>query len=1192
MASPSDTSAVSADAPSLPPPNFAHLHVHSEYSMLRSTARIPALIKAAQAMGQTALALTDHGNMFGMLEFYTAAQKAGLKPIIGCDLYVSPDSRTNTSYASGERAWHQIVVLAENETGYLNLLALCSAGHLEGFHQKPRVDRETLARYAEGLFFLVPNIDSEAGWNYLKGQEQKGRDSLEFLASLGSSGEDATARDRVFLMVQDHGVEDERTVNKFFLKLHEESGWNLLAANDVHYITQKDARAHEIVLCIEANTRLNDPDRPRFASDQYYMRSGDEMIALLGHYPGAIANTLRLAEACNVTIPFGTLYLPQFPIPPAFADADAFLAHLAQEGLVARYGKPTPDLQERLDYELEVMKNMGVAGYMLIVQDFINAAKARNIPVGPGRGSAVGSLVCYAIGITDVDPVKYSLLFERFLNPERVSMPDIDTDFSDGGRAEVIQYVVDKYGTESVAQIVTYGRLKAKAVLKDVARVLGIDHKEVERLNKFIPPLARGLVRPAGDKNKEVTYASDISEVMQAVAAGGEPYRHLWELALSLEGIVRQAGMHAAAVIIAPKAVVNFAPLFKQQGSDQVMIQYDMRFSEDIGLLKMDFLGLRNLSVIQDAIAQIKRNHGIDVDPLKLDMEDPATLAMLGRGQTVGVFQFESGGMQDYLRKLQPSGLEDLIAMNALYRPGPMANIPDYIARKRGTQKPDYYHKDLEPILRETYGVIVYQEQVMQLAQVLAGFTLGGADLLRRAMGKKDEKKMKELKPKFVGGAKERGYDPAMAEKLWDLLIPFSSYAFNKSHSAAYATVGYQTAWLKANYPAEFMAANMNSEMQDTARLVILLNECRQIGVDVQFPDVNRSDAHFRAENGKIVYGLAGVKNVGLSAVEKLVEERRKNGPFRSLFDLCRRVDSQALNRRALESLILAGALPDDLPGNRAQQFAAVETAMAAAASVQADRDLGQVSLFGGGGGGEEEVEDHASHEPALPNVDPWPYHEMLEKEKEVLGLYLSGHPLEPYRAELEGFATSPLDPERLRTIASGTNVILGGMITRLKQRISPKDNRTFAFADLEDFTGKVDVAIWSDVFESVRHDVEVDSMVLIRGALSWDEERRVHKLTASKVLPLAGAREQLARSVHLRLRTAGLQSDQLETLRVLCEDHPGECKLVFHLEAGRPDPLEIVSDRFQISAAADCFNRLRDLAGPGNVWLSAKSVG
>jgi DNA polymerase-3 subunit alpha len=1143
--------------------------------MLRATSRIGKLIKKAQELGQTAVALTDHGNMFGMLEFFTGAKKAGLKPIIGCDLYVAPDSCRNTNYAVGERAWHQVVVLAENDAGYKNLLALCSVGYQEGYHQKPRVDRVALEKFGEGLFFLIPNVDSEAGHWYLKGQEKKALESLEFFATFGP--------ERVFLVVQDHGLEDERTVNKFFLRLHQEAGWSLVAGNDVHYLEKREAAAHEIVLSIESNTRLNDPARPRFPSDQYYLKSGEEMQLLVGHYPGALANTIKLAEACNVEISFGTLHHPQFPIPAEHVDSDEFLKHLSEEGLRKRYGEPTPELWERLHYELAVMKNMKVAGYMLIVQDFINAAKARNIPVGPGRGSAVGSLVCYAIGITDVDPVRYKLLFERFLNPERVSMPDIDTDFSDGGRQEVIQYVVDKYGTESVAQIVTYGRLKAKAVLKDVARVLGIDHKEVERLNKFIPPLAKGLVRPEGDKNREVTYASDISEVTQAVAAGGEVYQKLWENALSLEGLVRQAGMHAAAVIIAPRAVVNFAPLFQQPGSDQVMIQYDMRYSEDIGLLKMDFLGLRNLSVIQDCIDQVRRNHGVEIDPLLIPAEDPKTYEMLGKGLTVGVFQFESGGMQDYLRKLQPSCLEDLIAMNALYRPGPMEFIPDYIARKRGHQKPDYYHKDLEPILRETYGVIVYQEQVMQLAQVLGGFTLGGADLLRRAMGKKDEKKMKELKPKFVGGAKDRGYDPALAERLWEVLIPFSSYAFNKSHSAAYATIAYQTAYLKANFPAEFMAANMNSEMQDTTRLVILLNECRQIGVETIFPNINRSEATFRAENGKIVYGLAGIKNVGIQAVEKLVEERNRNGAFASLFDLCKRVDGQMLNRRALESLILAGALPAELPGNRAQQFAVVETALAWAASLQADRQAGQVSLFDGGG-----PSDEPAHEPPLPNVDPWPYHEMLEKEKEVLGLYLSGHPLEPYRVELEGFATAPLDTDRLNK-HNGANVILGGMITRLKQRISPKDNRTFAFADLEDFVGKVDVAIWSDVFESVRHQVEVDSMVLIRGALTWDEERRVHKLTATKVLNLAEAREKLAKSVHVRLNSAGLQPEQLERIQTVCADHAGECRLVFHLENPHRDPLDVLADNLLIRPDPDCFEALQEIAGPGNVWLSAK---
>ncbi len=1157
---------------------FVHLHVHSEYSMLRSTARISRLIQKAQELGQTALALTDHGNMFGTLEFYYAAKKAGLKPIVGCDLYMAPekDKRSQQNYALGQQAWHQVIALAQNDIGYRNLLSLCSTAHLEGYHQKPRIDREALEQWNEGLIFLLPNIDSEPGHQFLKGQEKKARETLEFFSS-------TCGRERVYLVVQDHGLADEKTVNEFFLKLHKEEKWPLVAANDVHYIERKDAESHDVMLCIESASRLNEATRPRFPTDQYHLRSGEEMGTLFGDYPSALENTLRIAELCEISIESGKLHLPKFPIPKGFADGDVYLEHLAGEGLKKRYANPGPELWERLNFELATMKRMEVAGYMLIVQDFINAAKTQGIPVGPGRGSAVGSLVSYAIGITDVDPIRYNLLFERFLNPERVTMPDIDTDFSDSGRQAVIQYVVDKYGKESVAQIVTYGRMKAKAVLKDVARVLGIDHREVERINKFIPPLAKGLVRPPEDKNKDGIYASDIQDVMKAVAEGGEPYQRLWEYALNLEGLVRQAGMHAAAVIIAPRAVVNFAPLFRQPGSDQMMIQYDMRYSEDIGLLKMDFLGLRNLSVILDALAQVRDNHGVDLDPLNLPEGDPKTYALLGKGQTVGVFQFESAGMADYLRKLKPTCLEDMIAMNALYRPGPMEFIGQYIARKHGHEKADYYHKDLEPILRETYGVIVYQEQVMQIAQVLAGFTLGGADLLRRVMGKKDEKKMKELKPKFVGGAKDRGYKPELAERIWEVLVPFSSYAFNKSHSAAYATIAYQTAYLKANYPAEFTAANMNSEMQDTSRLVVLLNDCRQLGVEVLFPDINRSDALFKAKDGKIVYGLGGIKNVGLAAVEKIVEERKKGGPFKSIFDLCKRVDGRILNRRALESLILAGALPDEIPGNRAQQFAAVENAMAWAQGLQNDRELGQVSLFEAGGMAVD------SHEPSLPDVDPWPYHEMLEKEKEVLGLYLSGHPLEPYRAELEGFVTTALDFDRLKAIPSGTQVILGGMITRLKTRISPKDNRTFAFADMEDFTGKVEVVLWSEVFESVRHLVEIDSMVLIRGELKWDDERASNKLTASKVLPLAEAREKLAKSVHVKLRTTGLQPEDLERFQSVCEEFPGDCKLVFHLENSKDESVTVLSDRFPVRPDVRCFTKLTELAGPGNVRLSAK---
>ncbi len=1160
---------------------FVHLHTHSEYSMLQATARISGLVKKAVALQQPALALTDHGNMFGMLEFYHAAKKAGIKAVLGCDLYVAPDRRQNRNYAPNQAVHHKLILLAATDAGYKNLLHICSDGYLDGYHQKPRIDHESLRGRSEGLICLTSNFQGEVGHWIVKGNEKRAREILEAYAGF-------FGKENVYLCLQSHGVADEETVNRRFLELHKSEGWKLVADNDVHYLERSDAEAHEILLCIEGGHKIKEPNHPRFPSDQFHMRSGDEMAALFGDYPGALSNTVAIAEQCNVTIEFGKLHHPQFPIPDGFPDGDAFLAHLAREGLAKRYPVVTPALSDRLEFELKVMKNMKVAGYMLIVQDFINAARAMDIPVGPGRGSAVGSLVSFAVGITDVDPIRYNLLFERFLNPERVSMPDIDTDFSDSGRQAAIQYVVDKYGTDSVAQIVTYGRLKAKAALKDVARVLGIDHKEVEKLNKLIPALSKGLVRPESDKKPENTYVTDIADVMKAIEAGGEPYKQMWTYALNLEGVVRQAGMHAAAVIIAPRAVVNFAPLFRQPDSDQVMIQYDMTYSESIGLLKMDFLGLRNLSVIKDALAQVEQTTGKKLDLFTLPEKDGPTLQLLGKGLTVGVFQFESGGMQDYLRKLKPNGIEDMIAMNALYRPGPMEYIGQYIARKHGMEETDCYHKDLEPILKETYGVIVYQEQVMQIAQVLSGFSLGGADLLRRAMAKKDLKKMDELRPKFVGGAKERGYDPKLAEKIWEVLVPFSSYAFNKSHSAAYATIAYQTAYLKANFPAQFMAANMNSEMQDTSRLVILLNDCKSMGLDVTFPNINVSLAKYTVMDGKIVYGLGGIKNVGLSAVEKIVQERDAHGPFTSIFDLCKRVDSQYLNRRALESLILGGALPDEIPGNRAQQFAAVETALAYAQSFQQDRSVGQVSLFGGGSSEGGATLD--SGDPQLPNVDPWPYNEMLEKEREVLGLYLSGHPLEPYRAELAGFVTCALDPERIRQLAPDSNVVFGGMITKLKTRLGQKDNRTFAFADLQDFVGQCEVVFWSDTFEEVRHLVELDSMVLIRGTYKRNEEMNTAKLVATKVLPLSEAREKLTRSVHVKMKTVGLQEPNVVRLHDLCSEYEGACQLVLHLEGQGHRDVSFVSEKLRISPEISFTNSLTSLVGPDNVWLSAKT--
>ncbi len=1160
---------------------FVHLHTHSEYSMLQSSARTSALVKKAAAMQQPALALTDHGNMFGILEFYHAAKKAGIKPLLGCDLYVAPDRRTNRTYSANQVTHAKIILLAATNIGYKNLLRICSDGYLDGFYQKPRIDHESLKGRSQGLICLTANFQGEVGQHILKGNDSRALEILEAYSDL-------FGKENVYLCVQSHGVAAEETVNRRFLELHKSVGWKLVAVNDVHYLEKADAEAHEILLCIEGGHKIKEPNHPRFPSDQYYLRSAEEMESLFGEYPQALENTIRIADQCDVTIEFGKLHLPQFPIPDTFSDGDQYLAHLARQGLAKRYPVVTPELTDRLEFELKVMKDMNVAGYMLIVQDFINAARGMDIPVGPGRGSAVGSLVSFAVGITDVDPIRYKLLFERFLNPERVSMPDIDTDFSDSGRQAAIQYVVEKYGTDSVAQIVTYGRLKAKAALKDVARVLGVDHKEVDKINKLIPALTKGLVRPASDKKSENSYVSDIPEVLKAIESGGVPYKQMWNYALSLEGVVRQAGMHAAAVIIAPQAVVNFAPLFRQPDSDQVMIQYDMTYSESIGLLKMDFLGLRNLSVIKDALLQVEQTTGVKLDLFTLPEKDGPTFQLLGKGLTVGIFQFESGGMQDYLRKLKPSSVEDMIAMNALYRPGPMQFIGQYIARKHGMEPMDCYHKDLEPILKETYGVIVYQEQVMQIAQILCGFSLGGADLLRRAMAKKDEKKMAELHPKFVDGAKARGYDPKLAERIWKVLLPFSEYAFNKSHSAAYATIAYQTAYLKANYPAQFMAANMNSEMHDTSRLVILLNDCKNMGIQVTFPNINVSLAKFSVMDGKIVYGLGGIKNVGLTAVEKIVQERDAHGPFTSIFDLCQRVDSQYLNRRALESLILGGALPDELPGNRAQQFAAVETALAFAQSFQQDRSVGQVSLFGGASASGSGSLD--ASQPQLPNVDPWPYNEMLEKEREVLGLYLSGHPLEPYRAELAGFVTSTLDPDRIRSLAPDSNVVFGGMITKLKTLLGQKDNRAFAFADLQDFVGQCEVVFWSDTFEEVRQLVEIDSMVLIRGTYKRNEEKNTAKLIATKVLPLAEARGKLTRSVHVRMKTTGLQEPNVQRLHDLCSEYEGTCQLVLHLEGQGHGDISVVSEKIRLSPEISCTKAISSLVGADNVWISSKA--
>jgi len=1147
--------------------SFVHLHTHSEYSMLLGACRIKDILSKVDDLKQTAVALTDHGSMFGILEFFTHAKKMGIKPIIGCDFYVAPDDCRNQEYKQDEPLYHKLTLLAKDLIGYKNLLKLCSTGYLEGYCQKPRIDKKELTKNSQGLICLANNLQGEIGYHLLRDEEDSALELLKFY-------QDTFGQENVYLSLQDHGVEQEKKLNQIFLDWHHNKDCQLVAVNDCHYLNPMDSQAHGVLLCIGEGYKIDDPNRLQFPSDQYHIRSSEEMIGLFSSYPKAIENTVHIAEQCNVEIEFGKLYWPTCPIPPEYNSNDDYLNHLSQQGLAKKYKDVTPELQKRLDYELAIMKKMEVAGYMLIVQDFIMAAKEKGIPVGPGRGSAVGSLVSYVIGITDVDPIRFNLLFERFLNPERVSMPDIDTDFSDLDRGKIIQYVVEKYGKESVAQIVTYGRMKAKMVLRDVGRVLGFEAQDINFICKQFP---------ADDPFADLKKAIETSPPLKKALEESPETQRLLDISFKLEGFVRQAGMHAAAVIIAPQPVVNFAPLFKQPGAEQIMIQYDKQYSEDIGLLKMDFLGLRNLSVIQECIQHIKNEYDITIQPLELPENDEKTLDLLGKGQTTGVFQFESGGMQDYLRKLKPTGIEDLIAMNALYRPGPIENIPQFINRKNGNEAIDCFHPNLESILGETYGVIVYQEQVMQIAQTLSGFTLGGADEMRRAMAKKNVEKMDKLKPKFINGAEENGYDRKIAENIWDILVPFSSYAFNKSHSAAYATISYQTAYLKAHYPAQFLAANMSSELNNTERLVILLNDCRQLKINVIGPNVNVSQPKFISEGNQIVYGLGGIKNVGVGAAQQILEENKRNGPYKSIFDLCQRVDGSNLNRRAIESLIFAGAM-DDLIGNRAQQYAAVEPAMALAAKKQKDKDLGQTTLFDVFG---ESNEEQDMDETLPADVDAWPYSEMLGKEKEVLGLFLSGHPLEPYRMEIDAFSASRLDSDSLSQKAIDKDILLGGILTSMRVRISQKTNRSFAFGFLEDFYGKIEVIFWADAYEKLKELAEVDAMLLIKGKLQRDAESGTYKLVAERALPIDQAREKMTRNVNIKLSTIGLQKDNIDKIHALAQKNEGYCYLTFNMDSTVVGQQVIRSNNLKVSASKSFTTKLEKLLDPDSVWLS-----
>jgi len=1049
---------------------FVHLHVHTEYSLLDGASRIKDLVQRTKELGMTSVAVTDHGVMYGTIAFYKEAKAQGIHPIIGCEVYVAPQSRHERAEVDGVRYYH-LILLAENEIGYRNLVRLVSLANTEGYYYKPRVDKELLHAYHEGIIALSACIAGEIPRSILRGDAARTEEILaEYVDIFG--------RENFFLEIQDHGLPEEKTVNRALRALAETHGVGLVATNDIHYVRAEDSEFHDILLCVQTGRTINAPDRMRFSGPDYYLKSEAEMTALFADYPGAIENTAKIAERCRVDFTFGELQLPYYPIPAHFENDDAYLRMLCEERLPSRYEDITDEIRARLDYELGVIHGMGYASYFLIVWDFINYARGHGVAVGPGRGSAAGSIVAYLLGITNIDPLRYALLFERFLNPERVSMPDIDIDFDDINRGRVISYVKERYGEDHVAQIATFGTMGAKGAIRDVGRVLEMPFSEVSNITKLVP----------SELNITLDRALKESADFRRLYDEDESVHRVIDLARKIEGLPRNTSIHAAGVVIAKEPLANHVPVWVSEGT--LVTEFDKDDVEALGLLKMDFLGLRTLSIIEDALKNIKASHGIDLNIDDIPLEDDLTAQMLCNGDTGAVFQMESAGMTNLVKDLQPKGFVDLIPTVALYRPGPLGSgmVTDFIDGLHGKKEVVYLHPLLEPILKETFGVVLYQEQVMQIVQTLAGFTLGQADLLRRAMGKKKHELLMAQRESFLAGCAKNGIDTPLANHIFDLLTHFADYGFNKSHSASYGLLAWQTAYLKAHYPVEFMAGVLTSIMDKTDKIPVYIALCRRMKIKILPPDINFSAATFGIENGAIRFGLAAVRNVGENAIAVLERVRTEGGAFRSLVDFCTRVDLRTLNKRAIESLIKCGAF-DSLKIDRNALLAALDSAVMDAARRQRDLLSGQMGLFG-----DEAVEEGQSGYD-YGDVTPCTARERLVWEKEATGFYITGHPLEDYQETLDHL--QPLgqiagDVRRDRQL-----VRVGGILTSTK-RLTTKKGDTMLFADLEDFTGRIEVTVFPRVFYAHVSDLETDRIVVVQGRLDTAGEEP--KLLADEI--------------------------------------------------------------------------------------------
>jgi len=1113
----------------MPADSFVHLHLHTEYSLLDGSVRIRDLMKKAGDLGMPAVAMTDHGNLYGAVEFFKAAQNTKVRPIIGCEIYVAPGSMHEKKAGSARDAAHHFTLLCENETGYRNLVKLVTAGHLEGFYYKPRVDHDLMAKHSEGLIALSGCLKGEVNSHLSAGRRDEARDTVALYR-------DIFGAENFFIELHDHGLEAQRRNNPELIQFAREFGLGLVAANDVHFLEKDHHEAHDVMICIGTGSMVHDENRLHY-SPELYFKTPQEMTELFAEVPEAITNTLRIAERCRMEMEFGVSKYPAYD-PPAGKTREQFLRELCHEGMRKHYGERAETDQvliDRLEYELGVIEKTGFVSYFLIVWDFIHYAKTRGIPVGPGRGSAAGSLIAYALGITDLDPLRYGLIFERFLNPERVSPPDIDIDFCMDRRGEVIEYVRQKYGERAVSQIVTFGTLGAKSVLRDVSRVLGWSYGDADRLAKLIPNVLNISLEEAAKTTPEIQSALETNQAT----------RQVWDYALVLEGLSRNAGIHAAGVVIGDRPLDEYIPLCRGK-ENEVVTQFAMNPLTDLGMLKMDFLGLKTLTVMEDAIRLI-RTREPEFDLAKIPDNDQAAFDILNRGETVGVFQVEGGGVTNCCRRFDVQSIEDIIAILALYRPGPMQFIPDYIARKKGKQNVVYAHPLLEEVCSETYGIIVYQEQVQRAANVLAGYSLGQADLLRRAMGKKDKEKMDKERISFVAGcAKTNDIPEDQAHAIFDFIAKFAQYGFNKSHSAAYGLITYQTAWLKAHYPVEFMSGLMSNDLDKTEKLSGLIAECRRMGIEVLPPDINESQLKFAPSesSGKraIRFGLAAIKNVGSGAMEQTLEERKRGGPFASLADFCARLDARTVNRKIVESLVKCGAF-DSFDSSRARIFAGIEAALGAAAQVQQDRASGQVSLFE-----DFEMAPAADAQSAGAEVEEWPVNQMLAYEKELLGFYVTGHPLDDYAGSLES--------TKLRSIASlqdleGTESMhLGGMILSTEKRFTKKGNRPFLTLVLEDFTGSVEMTVWDEVLGKSAEILQVGAVVAASVRASQQEENL--RVTANSFTELK--KRASRKPVRLRMIRENLEAETLEEIGSVARKHPGKRALeIEFFQEGRP---------------------------------------